>query len=286
MPMTSLASISRGRFLVGALLAASFLLPSCAPSRKVLLKERGVPFYVAHAGGGFKGRTYTNTIEAMAENYQKGYRFFEMDFVLTADNRVVILHDWNGYHGFANFHERILTFDRFSQLDTNVGTKPATVARLAEFLRAHRDAVVVTDCKAGIPERLEQIAKAHPEIMKQLFPHVFTEADYDSLRKMGFRNMILALYGSPMNDEQAIEFLKKHPVFAVSMPWQRAQTALPARLAELGIRVAVHTINDQRLANQFLGAGIPGIYSDWLNPPPGHPEALQPYLRRWMKHRR
>jgi arylsulfatase A-like enzyme len=52
------------------------------------------PAFVAHAGGGIKGRSYTNSLEALDENYRRGFRFFELDFNWTSDNQLVCIHDW------------------------------------------------------------------------------------------------------------------------------------------------------------------------------------------------
>ena len=35
--------------------------------------------YIAHAGGGILGYTYTNSYEALLSNYQLGHRLFEFD---------------------------------------------------------------------------------------------------------------------------------------------------------------------------------------------------------------
>ena len=52
------------------------------------------PLMIAHAGGGINGINYSNSIEALNHNYAKGFRYFEMDFSWTSDNKLVCLHDW------------------------------------------------------------------------------------------------------------------------------------------------------------------------------------------------
>ena len=49
---------------------------------------------IAHAGGQVNGATYTNSLEALEENYQAGFRAFEIDFSFTSDRQLVCLHDW------------------------------------------------------------------------------------------------------------------------------------------------------------------------------------------------
>lgn len=50
---------------------------------------------VAHAGGQIGKETYTNSPEAIHKNYEKGHRTFEIDMVLTSDNKLACIHDWD-----------------------------------------------------------------------------------------------------------------------------------------------------------------------------------------------
>ena len=47
---------------------------------------------VAHAGGEYKNKIYTNSISSIEANY-KFTKYFEIDLQLTRDNRLVCLHD-------------------------------------------------------------------------------------------------------------------------------------------------------------------------------------------------
>ena len=49
---------------------------------------------VAHAGGGIRGKTYTNSLDALDQNIKNGFVYFEIDFSLTKDDQLVCLHDW------------------------------------------------------------------------------------------------------------------------------------------------------------------------------------------------
>jgi glycerophosphoryl diester phosphodiesterase len=57
---------------------------------------------IAHAGGTLFDRdgamlTYTNSKEAIEQNYRRGHRVFEIDFSLTRDGYLAAVHDWE--HG-------------------------------------------------------------------------------------------------------------------------------------------------------------------------------------------
>ena len=43
------------------------------------------------------GYKYLNVLEALDENYSKGFRLFELDLLLTSDNYIVAAHDWKNW---------------------------------------------------------------------------------------------------------------------------------------------------------------------------------------------
>lgn len=69
-------------------------------ARKKAQKEKTTlkPWYtyhsIAHAMGGLDGRDYLNSIDSFYPAYQKGYRVFEMDILLTKDNVAIGKHQW------------------------------------------------------------------------------------------------------------------------------------------------------------------------------------------------
>lgn len=73
-------------------------------ARKKAQKEKTTlkPWYtyhsIAHAMGGLDGKDYLNSIDGFYPAYQKGYRVFEMDILLTKDN--VAIGSTNGVGNF------------------------------------------------------------------------------------------------------------------------------------------------------------------------------------------
>lgn len=71
-------------------------------ARKKAQKEKTTlkPWYtyhsIAHAMGGLDGKDYLNSIDGFYPAYQKGYRVFEMDILLTKDNVAIGKHQWVG----------------------------------------------------------------------------------------------------------------------------------------------------------------------------------------------
>ena len=58
---------------------------------------------ILHAGGGLDGMRLLNCQEAFAVYYEMGYRYFEYDFKLSAEGKLIATHSWEhldgGYDG-------------------------------------------------------------------------------------------------------------------------------------------------------------------------------------------
>ena len=50
---------------------------------------------IAHGGGAYKGYETTNSVEALNHSIRSGYKYIELDMDLSADDRIIMLHDWD-----------------------------------------------------------------------------------------------------------------------------------------------------------------------------------------------
>ena len=214
---------------------------------------------VAHRGGSgpAAGEPEPGPIARLDASYEAGLRLFELDFCWTADEELVVEHDWDSY-------PRIPTRAEFLAADPGRGT----LAMVYDWLDRHDDAFIVTDCKKRSLECCARIRMERPDLVPQFIVQIYTYKDHDLVRSLGFRNIILTLYRA-LSDETAErlgEFLAHHGVFALTMPHRRAddeQLLVAAR--RLSVPVYVHTINDPAVARELLNRGIHGVYSDVLS---------------------
>lgn len=49
---------------------------------------------IAHAGGKYKNKLYTNSLDSIKYNYSKGFRYFEID-INYRDSKIWVIHDFN-----------------------------------------------------------------------------------------------------------------------------------------------------------------------------------------------
>lgn len=230
--------------------------------------------YIAHAGGGVvadgapgPGHTYTNSREALDQNYAKGHRLFELDFTWTSDARLVALHDWEGNQEqlFGDRGQR--SYQEFRQARSRYGLTHLDLADVMDWLEAHPDARLVTDIKEHNVAGLTALATEHPALVHRVIPQIYARAEYDTVRSLGYSDIIYTLYRSRDGDSEVGEFARDHPLFAVTMPPGRVNGGLGWTLREMGVAVFTHTINDGRTAARMARRGlIDGIYTDFLAP--------------------
>ena len=230
---------------------------------------------IAHAGGGIGGQTYTNSREALLLNLNRGFEFFEIDFVWTSDGRLVTLHDWNGnaLRTFGFEVREIPDEQRFKQWVREYARhENLTLDELAALMLEHLRLVLVTDIKDRNVEGLRILARTVEDFAERVIPQIYSPREYRPVREIGYRHIIWTLYRFPENDRKVLEHLRRRffgrmELFAVTMPVERARRGLGLELEKLGIPAYVHTINSaedfERYRDEF---GIDEIYTDFLAP--------------------
>jgi len=242
---------------------------------------------VAHAFGpvGPQRWRYTNTLEAFQENYQRGFRVFEVDLVRLADGTVFAAH--NGLEARYGLSKSFRDATRADIEGVKYGGRYTALdgAALVELLRDHRGAFFIADAKWDAVEIFRTMvdhAGGDPWVVDRIVPHVADQAELDAFRAVWpLRNYVLALYRtqwrSEMSDSEAVEFVRRNGTPAVMM-WRKtydpslslAQNHIERRrfserfrddLWAAGAIVYVHTVNTRADAARFKQMRV-GFYSD------------------------
>lgn len=220
------------------------------------------PALIAHAGGSARSLPYTNSLEALNENYKKGCRFFEVDFELTDDGKFVLIHDWDTTWKEYFHEEGVPTLDEYSRATMVKGLTQMTLERLMDWMATHRDAHIVTDFKFKNFEGLNAIRNHAPELTDRIIPQIIHFREYGRVKSLGYNNIILTLYISNPTDIEVMDFVSRNEVFAVTMHKERAlQTDLALNLGTQGIFVYAHPVNSQTDMILLKKRGIKGFYT-------------------------
>ena len=254
------------------------------PFRQTVLDTQYVPWgLVAHALGEIDGKPYTNSREAFERSYARGFRVFEVDLVMLADESVWTVHDrFEARYGLEDRFDRLTSADL---VEARLFDKYAPM-RIDDFLRRVDelgDVWVVLDTKVARPgisrakridlhvETVRNIVKAAPNkaVLDRLVPHIGNGEDLRRIRNIHpFPNFMFAIYRSDVfeepnwTDDQIAEFVRKNEIGAVMMWWnKRYEREFADRLKAAGAAVYVHSLDDRAEIERFRALGL-GVYSD------------------------
>ena len=229
---------------------------------------------VAHAGGLYRGMSYTNSLEALEAN-SGAFTHFEIDFEWTRDRELVGLHDWDTVfrrlYGAAKGLP--LTLEQLRVRAAARGLTLLDLPGLHGFLERHPRARIVTDVKSGNLAALERIASFFsglPALLERFIPQVYHPGELEPVLRLGYRSVIWSLYRYPDgSDPQAVlavlrdwkERLAARP-FAVALPAVSAERGIAAALAAKAVPVYAHTVNDPGEAARLRRLGVSAVYTD------------------------
>lgn len=250
------------------LLSKYFPNRSQESSEGEVIKKNIVPEkLISHAGGQVKGVYYTNSKEAIDKSYENGFKFIELDFEWTTDENLVLIHEWKEkVEELFSKEPKMYSTEEFKSFKMIEGLTQMTIEDLAEWLYEHEDVYIITDVKSDNVNALKLIKEKYPELMPQIIPQIYKMDEFIPVQGLGYTNIILTLYASRYPDEEIIDFARRHEIFAITMPMERAQTQLPNKLKQENVFVYTHTINEPELRKELEANGVDGFYTDELLP--------------------
>lgn len=243
-------------------------------ARDEIKKDR----YIIHAGGSVTDRegvvqTYTNSLEALHNCYDKGNRIAEFDFMITSDGKVVCAHNsdkegqW-AYEVDAGYGKDYpATFEDFMNAEFSGTLTTMSLDDLAQFMTDHPDLYIVTDVKDDNEEVCSIIRRDHPDLMDNFIIQIYHSGEYKAIKDLGFDYIIYTLYEATDEEltAQALkEFVKGSNLAGVTF-WDDFPESYADSfnvLSDTKIPMLVHTVNDKEEMKRFFDMGISAIYTD------------------------
>ncbi len=219
---------------------------------------------VAHAGGGFKSDTYTDSLDALNTNLNK-YDLFELDFNFTSDGRLVCIHDWgnSAERTFGRKFNVAPTLFYFQQLvSQNEKFKNCTFDQVADWLRSHPGKLIVTDVKDDNLRALAYIAHNFPDTKSRIITQIYFPSEYAKVKALGYSKVILTIYRWGPSVFKLIYTTQVLDLYAITMPTDHVWLA--KFLLKLRVPVYIHTVNTQETFDVLKANGVTNIYTDWL----------------------
>lgn len=226
---------------------------------------------IAHAGGSYNGLTYTNSLEALDQNFARGFVYFEIDFVETTDGHLVCLHDWDEafFQAFNKPGDNAISLAEFNTLlNDEPAYTPCTIASLAQWMEDHPYTKIISDIKGDNLKGLALLQQTLPFANDRLIPQVYDPNHFRQIKALGFNQVVWTLYRFAGSDDEVLKWAETLPVpFAITMPRYRVQTGLAQSLRAKAVPTYTHTINSAiDLVYLTWFKGVSEIYTDTLAP--------------------
>ena len=236
---------------------------------------------VAHALGEIDGKVSTNSMEAFINSYNKGFRVFETDLILTSDGFLVARHDWNQYLGLTyqnmapyESDSTPLSLKEFKSYKIYGKFAPLTFEDIAVLMHKYKDIYLVTDTKATDKESIlkafsaihDTSVKVDKSILDRIIPQIYNQNMLDTIKvTYNYKDIIYTLYQSGQSDSEVLDYAIKNNISVVTMSTNRCDKEFSAQLNKYGIYVYTHTVDDAEFAASFSEKGVYGFYTNNLS---------------------
>jgi len=240
---------------------------------------------IAHAGGGIDGKAYTNSLEALSENYNQGHRYFEIDLILMPDRNILCAHDINHLNSITNTVEQNLSSDDYKKKNIYGKYTIIDLEELFKYMYKHKDMFLITDSKFASEtmgyksnddyneifwEKFIEIAKnVDSSILNRIIPQIYYPEMLTIINKYyNFDKYIFTLYATSLDDESIIKFVYENPtIYYITMPPNRVENReFIFKLQKLNRKIFIHTINDIDEMIYYRKKGVYGFYTDFVFP--------------------
>lgn len=242
---------------------------------------------ITHAGGAVREKGelwyYTNSKDALIQNYSLGCRLFEFDMYPTNDDNLAIVHDWTQFGRLDGTYLSAEEWLNFKTGTSNVSDgkyETMLIGTLMDEMQINQDLFVITDTKSTefsqevIRRQFEIIyreaAARDLKLLNRVIPQIYNKEMYDIVQSVyKFPNLIFTCYATEEPGEEIVEFCIAHEEFkAVTAPFSEerlTQTDI-ARLHQHELKLYFHTIYSYAELAEAFKNGADGVHSGIFTP--------------------
>ncbi len=212
---------------------------------------------------------YSNSYEALMNMYEHGNRVCEIDIRETGDGVLVCAHGDEDHLADGLDLPKNVTAIEFLSERLFGSLQPMSVEMLAEFMRVHKDLLVITDIRGDVVGICEELGREYPELKSRFIVQIYHEAEYKPVRELGFPHIIYTLYRAEDHERniwKIARFTQKHELLGVTI--QREQFySMKNQIAmnHCGTPFMFHTVNDEaEIAGMLKKPYVLGAYTDLI----------------------
>ncbi|MBR3654599.1 MAG: hypothetical protein IKN62_04095 [Elusimicrobia bacterium] len=259
---TKYSLISIAVFLFILLPVINFILPTKQNkfyySNKQIINENCL---IAHACGQIDGKDYTNSLEAITQSIEKGYKFIEIDLCITDDKEIVAMHDLNHFiHITGNKNIDNKFHDIINQKIYNKYT-PLTTKGINQIFNTNKNLVLVTDKITDYDILLDNF-----KFKDRMIVEVFSVKKYKEALRKGILYPALCI-GKKENFKDVIK--ENIRMVTTSIEFLKQNIAIFKYFHKKGVVIMVYgtpEINDEQFLKNNLGVTCSLAYVDSVLP--------------------
>jgi len=223
--------------------------------------ENSKDFLIAHAGGGIDGHIYTNSREAVENSLERGYSFIELDLLLSKDEKIVAVHDWERFYkntdlSLTSDKPEPLSFEEFKAKKLHGKYTTLVYEDIIELLKKHESMILVTDKLTDV-DKLEGMQIFNERVIIESF----SLKQYNKSIEAGFKYPAYSI--SSLQSVGKILFMD---ITVIVVP-KRLIVHYPTvfkNLHERKVTILVYTDNDEGFIEKYQGTHFSLLYTDFL----------------------
>ncbi len=238
--------------------------------------------YIMHAGGAIEGKIYTNSLEALEENYKNGNRIFEIDLNYTSDHQLVMIHGWSeaDYEGKLGVPYAGV-MDKQAFKNTLLHGKYHTMALedLITFMKKHPYAYFILNLKGGSKASVSKdalttlvsLANRNPNILDRLVIWGYNLNVIKTARKIYNFDLITLSYNDPKDmptevntREKMIAYCVKNNISSLIFAEDTFDEEIATMGNKSGIYSFVFTIDNEKRAQSLFDRKATMVLSNRL----------------------
>lgn len=241
---------------------------------------------IAHAGGAVKTQynynSYTNSKEAIIQNYNLGFRVFEFDVYPTSDNKMALVHDWKKFGMKNNTPFSAQQWEKFrgtSLPDFGQSFTTMMYENLLDEMLINKDMYIITDTKSTdfskdeTKIQFEQIYKLAKKkdvhLLERIIPQIYDDDMYDIVMNVyPFKSIIYTTYATKEKADKIIKFVSKHrniQVITAKFEDKRFGITEVNEIHKKKKYFFNHTIDTFKNYTKARTLGADGVYTNVLN---------------------
>lgn len=233
----------------------------------------------AHACGAINGKKYTNSLDALERSYSCGFRFVELDLMLTDDGVVVCSHGFDetnckrtGMIWQPSFEK--MTGQQFLE-QTIDGLRTMDAAKLYEFMLAHEDLYIELDCRNLSAEQVQEVMPAFLKafqndnaVLDRCLMQTYSEEMFESIEQIYHFSYYMMLITDERIDQidSIISYCLEHGIGAVSVKHLLLKDENVIRkIKDAGLYLLAYSVDKRKRTGWLLEHGADTVCTNFID---------------------